>query len=321
MNYLNTNLLSLCDLNITSNVIGAHIASYVEDSENRTVLLNCVEQQSYIACENILNHIGYIEDDLDYQDIFITACQHNDIKILKLLINHVSSLDTIYEPLYEYDKSRMNLICYASLYGNPEACKELIEYFDCPIEGYETHNEEWDYEGEELIESWYGNLGVTPLVNAVYSGNLKLVRLLLKNGAKVNNCARCTFHLGNKKHEMITALGMAVTQNQFKIAKLLLSFGADPDIVHEKYIQHEFYTETKKSLSPLTLVLDDINNRIRFLKLFKIHTNVITHEQYIKIRNKLRKNNKIEIVAFKAMDDQKKIINRFRITEVIKTTI
>lgn len=321
MSILNTNLRSLCDLSTVPNPIGAHIASYVEDCENKSILFHCVQEQSFFACKNMLHTIQFIENDLDYEDILIMACHHNDTSLMLMLLDHISSPDSMYKPLQRLDNARMNILCYASLYGNLEICKELIDYYNCSIEGYETHNEEWDYDGEELIRTWYGNLGTTPLVNAVYSGNLQLVRYLLKKGAKVDNWANWAFHISHIKHGELTPLGMAVLQNKFKIAKLLLTFGADPDIFYEKNIYHEFYVETKVSASPLSLVLDDLNNRIRFLKLFKKYTNVITHEQYITIRNKLRANNKIQVTYFKALNHQKKKINRFRITEIIKTIV
>lgn len=63
--------------------------------------------------------------------------------------------------------------------------------------------------------------GCTVLVNAVFSGNLPCVRLLLEHGADANGGGRAYGHAG------ITALMDASSYGFTDIARLLLQFGAN----------------------------------------------------------------------------------------------
>jgi hypothetical protein len=254
--------------------------------------------------------------DTSHNNILYTTFEKNNTDLILLLLDYITNIDILNEPLNKNSKGAMTPLCIASYNGNLIVCEYLIECFNCSIEGYETDVEEWDYDGEELIDSWYGNIGATPLVNAVYSGNYKLVKYLLKNDANVNNWS---FNTPCTQYKEISPLCMAVMRNHYKIAKLLVMSGANPDEIFTKAIYHEFYTEHKNSVSAIQLVLDDLKNKMRFLKLFKMYTKSITHKQYIFIRNKFRENNDIKITMIPVSYNNK--LNKFSITEIKRTVV
>jgi hypothetical protein len=199
----------------------------------------------------------------------------------------------------EYNNSEYN----NSEYNNSEYNNSDSEYSN-NSEYNSEYNSNTEYSNDnnsyndEFDEEYY-NPGITPLINATYKNNFKMVKFLLKNGADPNNWGYI-YDLANKQNYQNpkTALHIAIEKKYYKLAKLLIYYGALPFKRFTYSIEHEFYTENKIYESALDLVLKDIKNRIKFLKLFKYKFNNINHKQYILIRNLIRDKKKITISLY-----------------------
>lgn len=255
MTILINDLKKICNLK-EFNPIGIIIANYVVDNKYDIILKYAIEDNNYNLCKLLLNDL----EELNYPLIFSYTVEKNNNKIIQLMLDYIYDLDI----LDEYDSFVNTPLNKAAFNGNLELCRFLINN-NVHIQGLDE---------EEIIK-----LNSTPLLNAVQSKNYKLIKYLLKIGADPNIWSY-TSH-GNYGD---LPLHIAIENNDYKIAKLLILYGADPT---ESFIYSCKYGITNH-ISPLELAKRQ--NKIKILKLFKYYNRVITHKEYLEIRNNYRIN-------------------------------
>lgn len=253
MTILINDLKKICNLK-GFNPIGIIIANYVVDNKYDIILKYAIEDNNYNLCKLLLNDL----EELNYPLIFSYTVEKNNNKIIQLMLDYIYDLDI----LDEYDSFVNTPLNKAAFNGNLELCRFLINN-NVHIQGLDE---------EDIIK-----LNSTPLLNAVQSQNYKLIKYLLKIGADPNIWSY-TAH-GNYGD---LPLHIAIENNDYKIAKLLILYGADPT---ESFIYSCKYGITNH-ISPLELAKRQ--NKIKILKLFKYYNRVITHKEYLEIRNKYR---------------------------------
>lgn len=253
-------ICDICNLS-TYNPIGAHIANYVTDYDGHIVLEYAIQNQKYDICKLLLDDLKILKQ----HGIFIKAVRTNNNEIIQLISRYIQDRDG-YD---EIDEECNTPLCYAAFFGNLDLCQFLVWDNDCRIDGYKTE--------EECV------FGSTPLVNAVLAGHYKVVKFLLKNNA---NPSLWAYSEDDSSHEPTTPLHVALQRNDFKMFRLLLMFGAHPFAVYS--IESDMHHIKEYYPSVVQLIIKTLGYTMRYLKLIKTHTNVITHDQYIMIRNTFR---------------------------------
>lgn len=254
MTALNTNLKGLCNLN-EFNPIAIIIANYIIDNNYNIILKYAIKDNNYNLCKMLLNNL----EELNYPLIFSYAIEMNNNKIIQLLLDYIYN----YDIFNEQDPIGNMPLNQAALNGNLELCRFLIKN-NIYINGLDIDEKR--------------KLNSTPLLDAVISRNYKLIKFLLNNGADPNIWSYTGY--GNYGD---LPLHIAIKNNDYKIAKLLILYGADPT---ESFILSCKYG-TINNISPLKVA--KINNKIKFLKLFKYYNRVLTHKEYLEIRDQYRK--------------------------------
>lgn len=136
----------------------------------------------------------------------------------------------------------------------------------------------------------------TPLSYATYNNNYELSKILIYNNAninglkiqykkKINNTPLYNADPNIWSHTGYGNIGelplhSAINNNNYKICKLLIIYGADPLL--ELHISCK-YGSTSHS-SPLQLVLNNISKKFKFLKLFQYYHNVLNIDEYLNIK-------------------------------------
>lgn len=310
MTQLIPEILNLCNLSYI-NPIGASIGNYIIDSNDFTLFETSIRTCHYLACYNLLNDIKSSNKPfyIKYKHLLILAFSSDNEQIINLILkSNIHHSKIIDNPLIDskyMDKYKitayMRPLSISAMNGNINLCKILINKYRCSINGKYKN-------GTQHLSR-----GFTPLISAVYSGNHKLVKFLLKQGANPNIWT-FGFSMYMKKSNRrcpITALHIAIEQKEYKIIKLLLSYGANAML--EYTVSTPELGVTATYMSAFELLLKIINTRIKYLKLFKIMTNCINHEQYISIRNMIRLKKDINIQLIPNMNGS----NKFKITEQI----
>jgi ankyrin repeat protein len=195
---------------------------------------------------------------LNYPLIFLYAVEQNNNKIIQLLLEYIYDLDI----LDEYNYLCETPLNKAAFNGNLELCSFLINN-NVHIQGLDEN---------DVIK-----INSTPLLNAVQSRNYKLIKYLLKNGADPNIWS----YTGHGNYGDLP-LHISIENNDYKIAKLLILYGADPT----KSFLYSCKYGIVNHISPLELAKRQ--NKIKILKLFKYYNEVLTHKEYLEIRNKYR---------------------------------
>lgn len=124
-----------------------------------------------VACVN--GHKDIIEFFLNEgfynDDLLLYSVESNDLEMVKFIVNHLSFEN------YYYGFKVLSLACKI---GNYDIVNFLIDFFP------ESKNSINNY---EVIDMDYGpDIIVNPLYNACLSGNIEVVKLIIKNGGKPN---------------------------------------------------------------------------------------------------------------------------------------
>jgi ankyrin repeat protein len=109
----------------------------------------------------------------------------------------------------------------------------------------------------DVLENGYDvnqadHIGFTALMGAAKSGNIELLKLLIKYGA----------HINLKDHNHFTALHYATLHNQLEAVKVLVENGA---IIDDKIYMTSIYKEHKK----ITLYFDSLDQDKQIFKYHK----------------------------------------------------
>jgi ankyrin repeat protein len=78
----------------------------------------------------------------------------------------------------------------------------------------------------------------TPLANAAAAGQLRMIQLLIENGADVNL---------SQSLDSLSPLGEAITRKQLEAARMLLEAGADPNVRFKGDSLLQWASKKKKS--------------------------------------------------------------------------
>ena len=88
-----------------------------------------------------------------------------------------------------------------------------------------------DQDGQDIYGKSYTRRYWTPLATAASAGDTRIVRLLLSQGANVNEKGLGFYGEGGDSFELETPLNWAATQGHLEIVRLLLQRGADMNSV------------------------------------------------------------------------------------------
>ena len=159
------------------------------------------------------------------------AIKTNNIKKVKSLIKRSN--------VNKLNEDKETIINYAIIKGNIKIVKHLIK-LKAKLNIKSKVNYAFTIKNSKIINSIkitqdIGANGDTPLLLAIKTQNLELVKLLVKNGADVN------FEKPN------TPLKIAIKENNIDIVKFLLKKGAKLDLVYDSWV------------TPLFLAIDNNN--------------------------------------------------------------
>ncbi|WP_300368436.1 ankyrin repeat domain-containing protein [Brachyspira sp.] len=185
------------NIELTTNEIDTNTLETNQNIETNIIEYNIdgeEEYEGYAANENI-------------DDILKMAGEEN-LKILEELntIKNANSLDT-WQLKYKHISP---IIFAASYYPTEEKAIKLIEY------------------GASINKTDFN--GITPLMKASSMGYIKLVKELIKNNANVN--ARAFDLSGNISGDALFYAVTSNNKNSLGVIKLLLNFGANPNVIY-----------------------------------------------------------------------------------------
>lgn len=230
---INSSILKGISIHELHNTYGENIAMVAAQYGNLKVLKYAVK-----------NKISVREENADFQNIFDLAIKSNNIDTIKYLMDIIkpspkdicesieNSIDSISEKTLGYLLTKLTDINIS-----PEDNDENI---------LETAAMSNRIDLAELLIKKKAVVTPIALINAVDTGNIKLVKLLLSNGGEVNKIGK--YSDGEK---MTSALYGAITLGDFPMVKFLIKEGAgDTDIKEDvtdsnsyrikKYIYQKF---------------------------------------------------------------------------------
>ena len=210
---INSSILKGISIHELHNTYGENIAMVAAQYGNLKVLKYAVK-----------NKISVREENADFQNIFDLAIKSNNIDTIKYLMDIIkpspkdicesieNSIDSISEKTLGYLLTKLTDINIS-----PEDNDENI---------LETAAMSDRIDLAELLIKKKAVVTPIALINAVDTGNIKLVKLLLSNGGEVNKIGK--YSDGEK---MTSALYEAITLGDFLMVKFLIKEGAgDTDI-------------------------------------------------------------------------------------------
>ena len=210
---INSSILKGISIHELHNTYGENIAMVAAQYGNLKVLKYAVK-----------NKISVREENADFQNIFDLAIKSNNIDTIKYLMDIIkpspkdicesieNSIDSISEKTLGYLLTKLTDINIS-----PEDNDENI---------LETAAMSDRIDLAELLIKKKAVVTPIALINAVDTGNIKLVKLLLSNGGEVNKIGK--YSDGEK---MTSALYGAITLGDFPMVKFLIKEGAgDTDI-------------------------------------------------------------------------------------------
>ena len=210
---INSSILKGISIHELHNTYGENIAMVAAQYGNLKVLKYAVK-----------NKISVREENADFQNIFDLAIKSNNIDTIKYLMDIIkpspkdicesieNSIDSISEKTLGYLLTKLTDINIS-----PEDNDENI---------LETAAMSDRIDLAELLIKKKAVVTPIALINAVDTGNIKLVKLLLSNGGEVNKIGK--YSDGEK---MTSALYEAITLGDFPMVKFLIKEGAgDTDI-------------------------------------------------------------------------------------------
>ncbi len=266
-------------VNETASVYFEVVNDLFNGSFRRREIINMISYKPYIGCHQVIRCYGMGMA----RQIDAKACTVLFDKILKLkeskpeLFNiSTKSFKFTLDELEEYDfitehQKENYLKKITTVTGESDSSEANLSKSEIIEKVFEAILYSRSKELQRLLKkypeavNWEKN-GDTPLQEAsggycIKDKNVEIVKVLLKHGADVNSLGHC-------KYQRFTALHRAAYGNHFKIAKLLLEAGADPDIPHYAVMENQLIPEEKpihssKSSRFIQLLVKDYGVNVR----------------------------------------------------------